>query len=109
MKITMTLLILLVLFLPTTPAQDYTQWNLPKGAIARLGKGNVQEILYAPDGTRLAILSSVGTWLYDTTTYQRVALLTGHTGTVRAVAFSPDGKILASSGGGIILLWRVTD
>ena len=40
MKITMTLLTLLVLFLPTTPAQDYSQLNLPEGAIARLGKGS---------------------------------------------------------------------
>ena len=40
MKITVILLMLLALFSPTTPAQDYSQLNLPEGAVARLGKGS---------------------------------------------------------------------
>ena len=79
MKITATLLMLLVLFLPNTYPQEYTQWNLPEGAVARFGKGSVQEILYSPDGSRLAVQSSIGIWLYDTETYREVALLAGHT------------------------------
>ena len=39
MKTTVTLLVLFTLFLPNTFAQDYTQWGLPDGAKARLGKG----------------------------------------------------------------------
>ena len=31
-------------------AQGYTQWSLPEGAKARLGKGWISEIAYAPDG-----------------------------------------------------------
>ena len=77
MKITVTLLTLFVLFLPTTPAQEYAQWHLPKGAIARLGKGSLNEIQYSPDGARLAVATSIGIWLYDTTTNREVALLTG--------------------------------
>ena len=98
MKITVTLLALLVLFLPHTPAQEYTQLNLPEGAIARLGKGTIHEIEYSPDGTRLVVASSIGIWLYDTAIYQEVALLTGYTGDVYSVAFSPDGSVLASGG-----------
>ena len=79
MKIAATLLMLLVLFLPNTPAQEYTQWKLPEGAIARFGKGRFPEILYSPDGTRLVVGSTIGIWLYDTTTYREVALLTSHT------------------------------
>ena len=69
MKIAATLLMLLVLFLQTAPAEDYTRMNLPEVAVARLGKGIVTGILYSPDGARLAIRTYMGIWLYDTTTY----------------------------------------
>ena len=76
MKITTTLLTLLVLFSLITPAQESTQLNLPEGAVARLGKGSLNEIQYSPDGARLAVAGSVGIWIYDTTTHQEVALFT---------------------------------
>ena len=58
----------------------------------------------------LALVSSIGIWLYDTTTNREVALLTGHTARVVSVAFSTDGKMLASgSYGGTMLLWKVAD
>ena len=96
MKTTVTLLILFTLFSLNTFAQDSPQWHLPEGAKARLGKGVINEIQYSPDGTRLAVASGIGIWLYDTATNQEVALLTGHTSVVRSVAFSPDGRTLAS-------------
>ena len=96
MKIAATLLMFLVLLLPNALAQDYTRVNLPEGAIARLGKGYVREVQYSPDGARLAVLSAIGIWLYDTTTHREVALLAGHTERVVSVAFSPDGRTLAS-------------
>ena len=33
--------------LPTTYAQDYTQWGLPEGAKARLGKGEVYAMQFS--------------------------------------------------------------
>lgn len=30
-------------------------FSLPEGALARLGKGHIQEVAYSPDGTRLAL------------------------------------------------------
>ena len=77
MKTIVTPFILFILFTLNTFAQDYTRLALPEGAKARLGKGSINEIQYSPDGTRLAVASSIGIWLYDTTTYQEVALLTG--------------------------------
>ena len=68
----------------------------PNGAVARLGKGRLKQVLYSPVGTRLAVQSSIGIWLYDTTTYQEIVLLTGQRNWITGVAFSPDGKTLAS-------------
>ena len=108
MKITATLLMFLVLFLPNTFAQDYTQMNLPKGAVARFGKGFVKGVRYSPDGTRLAVRSSIGIWLYDTTTHRAVALLAGHAFWIESVVFSPDGKTLVGGGyDNAVWLWDV--
>ncbi len=99
---TILLILLLVstVYLPLVYAQDYQTWGLPDGAKARLGKGWISDIAYSPDGTRLAVASSIGIWIYDTETLAEVALLTGHTGYVNAVAYSPDPdrKILISGG-----------
>ncbi len=90
-------ILLSTLFLTKIFAEDYTQFNLPDGAKARLGKGEINDIQLSSDNTRLAVASSIGVWLYDLHTGSETALLTGHTETVMHVAFSPDGKILASS------------
>ena len=86
MKTTVTSLILFTLFSLNAFAQDYTQFSLPEGAKARLGKGKINDIQYSPDGTQLVVAGSIGIWLYDTATHQvensrngEVALLTGHT------------------------------
>ena len=106
------LLLVCVLFVQDSRAQDHTRLSLPEGAIARLGKGYIgagdRVVAYSPDGTRLAVASSIGIWLYDANTGAEVALLTGHIGVVTSVSFSPDGTTLASgSNGGPVRLWEV--
>ena len=105
---------LIVLFLVsilnlTTPfAQDSPQWHLPDGAIARLGKGVISEVAYSPDGSQLAVAGGIGIWLYDASTGAEVALLTGHTGGVYSVAFSPDGTTIATENSdNTVRLWDV--
>ena len=86
----------------------YQQWHLPDGTTARLGKGRIGEVAFSPDGHRFAIASDIGIWLYDVATSRELALLTGHTRGINAVAFSPNSTKLASgSYDNTVKLWDV--
>lgn len=86
---------------------DYTQFSLPEGAIARIGKGTVNDIKMSPDKTLLAVAGSAGVWLYDAKIGGEIALLTGHTKPVSSVAFSPQGDLLVSgSYDGKLRIWN---
>ena len=102
------LLIVTTFCLPYTFAQDYTQWELPEGTIARLGKGRINDMQYSSDGTVLAIATTIGTWIYDTDTYQERALLSHDNKGVEKILFSPEGTTLACAGSHRgITLWDV--
>ena len=89
-------------------AEDTTRWRLPEGATARLGKGNIKQIAYSPNGMHLAAAGSAGIWIYDVTIHQEVALLTGNMGPISSVAFSPDGSTIVSGyDDGSVLVWDV--
>ncbi|MYB94968.1 hypothetical protein F4054_13445 [Candidatus Poribacteria bacterium] len=106
-----TLMLMLFLFSSNGYAQEYTTWGLPNGAKTRLGKGKITTIEFSPDGSHIAVASSIGIWLYDTRTGKELVLLPGHRGgfstsvfsgvggtlTINTLAFSPDGKLLASA------------
>ena len=90
-----------------TYAQDYTQFNL-EGAKRRLGKGRINDIAYSQDGTRLAVATSAGIWIYDAHTGAELDILLGHTASVARVVYAPDGTTLASgSVDGAVRLWDV--
>lgn len=76
--------------------ENYPQWNLPIDAKARLGKGNIRAIQYSPDGTQLAVGSSIGLWIYEVETGDEISLLPGMS---REIVYSPDGRFIASGGG----------
>ena len=109
MKTPVTLLILFTLFSLNTFAQQRTEKQLPEGVKAYIESsgrvtGNIQ---YSPDGKELAVASSMGIWIYNARTGAEVALLSGHQGDVLAIAYAPDGKMLASAGRDeTIRLWR---
>ena len=90
-----------------TAAEDYTQFSLPEGAIARLGKGTLGEVHFSPDGSQLAVCSSIGIWLYDPQTGQKLDLLV-RTDSVYpfTFAYSPDGNTIAT--GSRDKTWRTT-
>ena len=73
-----------------------TKWHLPEGAKLRLGKGKINDVQYSPDGNQRAVASSIGIWVYSTHTGEELTFLTGHTGRVLSIAYSPDGLTLAS-------------
>ena len=86
--------------------EPHTQWSLPEGAKARLGKGGINDITCSQDGALFAVASKIGIWIYDVQTSKELALLTGHKGRINSISFSPDGRILVSgSHDNTVRLW----
>jgi WD40 repeat protein len=66
-------------------------------------------VLFSPDGTHLVLQSRGDLLLWHLGSGQLTARLTGHGGTVRDAAFSPDGRLLASvDSAGSLILWDAT-
>ncbi len=57
-----------------TNDDDVTTWALPEGAIARLGQGLVEDLVFSPDGHYLAVGTRVGLWWYEVETMSPVSL-----------------------------------
>ena len=108
------LILLTTYYHSNVSAENHTRWDLPDGAIARIGKGEIGAIKYSPDGTQLAVATTIGIWLYDAKTFQELDLLKEigiSTDTKRGITFSPDGNTLAISKGGFegIKLWDIAN
>ena len=106
MKTVLTALVLFSICSANTIAQDPNLGGLPEGAKARLRKGYIYDLKYAPYGSRLAAASSKGVWLYDSVTGDTVTLTRdGKRFKARGVAFSADGRTLFAADRGSICVW----
>jgi WD40 repeat protein len=83
----------------------------PAGTGKFQADGSVRGLAFSPDGRRLAVVSGdepdlrsapevkgEGAGVWDVATGQRLLRLEGHDGTVKTVAYSPDGKAIATGG-----------
>ena len=73
-----------------------SKWALPDGAIARLGRGSVRDMVFSPDGEYFAVGSTMGLWLYQPPTYSPIALWETDRGFIDRVTFSPDSRWIAA-------------
>ncbi|MYB02249.1 T9SS type A sorting domain-containing protein, partial [Candidatus Poribacteria bacterium] len=81
-----------------------TKENTITLAVERSGKS----VAFSPDGILLAFGTGTNIKLWNTMTNENVATLEGHGDDVISIAFSPDGKTLASGAwDGIVKLWDV--
>ncbi len=72
------------------------------------GITSYSRLAFSPDGTRLAALAGSQILVYDPADGTQLFTLSGHTGTVRALAFSADGRRLVSGGTDrLVKLWNL--
>lgn len=86
-------------------------WNLDTGdlrATLDCQCKDIKSVAYAPDGKILAVACDNAVQLWDTSTNERLHVCNGHTGSVYAIAFSPDGETIGSaSADHDVRLWAV--
>ncbi|MCH8252176.1 MAG: WD40 repeat domain-containing protein [Planctomycetes bacterium] len=87
-------------------------WSMPDGGlINEITTGQVLDLEYSPDGSRLAVAEVQKIRLLDPATGLTVLLINNaHSGIVSAVDFNSDGSLLLSAGAdGLLKVWSAKD
>ena len=85
---------------------DVTTWELPEGAIGRLGQGWLLDVEFSPDGLYLTVATQIGFWIYDTATLTPQALWGTERGMINVATFSDDARWIATGDqDGIVKVW----
>lgn len=92
--------------------QDLTQITATSASqvkeLARLGKGTINQVAWAPHSNQLAIATSFGIYREDAATLERVHFMPSASAVVN-LAFGPDEKSLVSgSAEDLLELWPVS-
>ena len=89
-------------------AKDYATFNLPVGAVTRLGKGTVKGAKIFHSSDRFAILTSVGVWIHNSNTGEEVTFFVDDFLDPTAFDISPDDSLIAvGTEKGNIAVWDI--
>lgn len=110
------LCLLLLLLLPFTAHAQEGEFSLPLlqpitpanaaqlAQLARLGNGVVRSLAWSPDGSTLAVASSIGVWLYDADNPDSTPALVEMEAGTSSVAIS-EAHLAAGSDDGTVHIW----
>jgi WD40 repeat protein/tRNA A-37 threonylcarbamoyl transferase component Bud32 len=83
-------------------------WRLAHGDPLLRVPAHPGAMSFSPDGKVMALPRGNEVMLWETVSGQELAVLSGHSAPIRAVAFAPDGKSLATGGDDkIITIWQI--
>ena len=95
------------MFTKQTNSTDVTTWELPEGAIARLGQGLLGDVEFSRDGAYLSVATRIGFWIYDAETLTPQALWGTERGMLNVATFSEDARWIATGDhDGIVKVWN---